>query len=68
MLSEPRIEPVFNCPICMGPLAEEISTRCGHIFCKNSIKAAIYAHGKYPTCKKKITVKELIRVFLPSAS
>ncbi|KAI9084968.1 hypothetical protein K1719_032960 [Acacia pycnantha] len=24
---EPPKEPVFNCPICMGPLVEEISTR-----------------------------------------
>ncbi|XP_047157107.1 E3 ubiquitin-protein ligase RNF4-like isoform X1 [Vigna umbellata] len=68
VLPEPRIEPVFNCPICMGPLAEEMSTRCGHIFCKNCIKAAISAQGKCPTCRKKITVKELIRVFLPSTS
>jgi len=29
---EPPKEPVFNCPICMGPLVEEMSTRCGHIF------------------------------------
>ncbi|KAK7264150.1 hypothetical protein RJT34_31754 [Clitoria ternatea] len=61
-------EPVFSCPICMGPLVEEMSTRCGHIFCKNCIKAAITAQGKCPTCRKKITVKELIRVFLPSSS
>ncbi|KAK7312232.1 hypothetical protein VNO77_35952 [Canavalia gladiata] len=65
---EPPKESVFSCPICMGPLVEEMSTRCGHIFCKNCIKAAISAQGKCPTCRKKITVKELIRVFLPSAS
>ncbi|TKY67708.1 E3 ubiquitin-protein ligase RNF4 [Spatholobus suberectus] len=65
---EPPKDPVFNCPICMGPLVEEMSTRCGHIFCKNCIKAAISAQGKCPTCRKKITVKELIRVFLPSTS
>ncbi|RDX82186.1 E3 ubiquitin-protein ligase TRIM21, partial [Mucuna pruriens] len=58
---EPPKEPVFNCPICMGPLVEEMSTRCGHIFCKDCIKAAISAQGKCPTCRKKITVKELIR-------
>ncbi|XP_027355052.1 E3 ubiquitin-protein ligase RNF4-like [Abrus precatorius] len=65
---EPPKQPVFNCPICMGPLVEEMSTRCGHIFCKNCIKAAISVQGKCPTCRKKVTVKELIRVFLPSAS
>ncbi|KAE8708486.1 TATA-binding protein-associated factor 2N-like isoform X1 [Hibiscus syriacus] len=61
-------EPTFNCPICMGSLKEEMSTRCGHIFCKACIKAAIAERGKCPTCRKKVTVKELIRVFLPSAS
>ncbi|KAI9110223.1 hypothetical protein K1719_018665 [Acacia pycnantha] len=66
--SEPPEEPVFNCPICMDPLVEEMSTRCGHIFCKSCIKAAINAQGKCPTCRKKAKVKELIRVFLPSAS
>ncbi|XP_020215115.1 E3 ubiquitin-protein ligase RNF4 [Cajanus cajan] len=65
---EPPKEPVFNCPICIGPLVEETSTRCGHIFCKNCIKSAISAQGKCPTCRKKIVVKELIRVFLPSTS
>ncbi|KAK4267602.1 hypothetical protein QN277_024358 [Acacia crassicarpa] len=65
---EPPEEPVFNCPICMEPLVEEMSTRCGHIFCKRCIKAAINAQGKCPTCRKKVNVKELIRVFLPSAS
>ncbi|KAA3459007.1 E3 ubiquitin-protein ligase RNF4-like [Gossypium australe] len=61
-------EPTFNCPICMGSLNEEMSTRCGHIFCKACINAAIAAQGKCPTCRKRVTVKELIRVFLPSAS
>ncbi|WJX45115.1 hypothetical protein P8452_32020 [Trifolium repens] len=65
-LPEPPKEPVFSCPICMGPLVEEMSTRCGHIFCKACIKAAISAQAKCPTCRKKITVKELIRVFLPT--
>ncbi|XWS36586.1 hypothetical protein CRYUN_Cryun20dG0097400 [Craigia yunnanensis] len=64
----PPKEPSFNCPICMGSLTEEMSTRCGHIFCKACIKAAIASQAKCPTCRKRVTVKELIRVFLPSAS
>ncbi|KAI4356367.1 hypothetical protein L6164_000396 [Bauhinia variegata] len=68
MEPEPPKEPVFNCPICMGPLVEEMSTRCGHIFCKNCIKAAICVQNKCPTCRKKVTVKQLIRVFLPSTT
>ncbi|KAK8654122.1 hypothetical protein V6N13_128097 [Hibiscus sabdariffa] len=64
----PPKEPTFNCPICMGSLTEEMSTRCGHIFCKACIKAAIAVQGKCPTCRKRVTLKTLIRVFLPSAS
>ncbi|CAL0334213.1 unnamed protein product [Lupinus luteus] len=52
-LPEPPKEPVFNCPICIGPLVEEVSTNCGHIFCKACIKAAISAQSKCPTCRKK---------------
>ncbi|KAH9728758.1 RING-type domain-containing protein [Citrus sinensis] len=33
----PPKEPTFTCPICMGPLVEEMSTKCGHIFCKACI-------------------------------
>ncbi|KAK7273690.1 hypothetical protein RIF29_14749 [Crotalaria pallida] len=65
---EPPKDPVFNCPICMEPLIEPMSTKCGHIFCKNCIRSAISAQAKCPTCRKKITVRELIRVFLPSTS
>ncbi|XP_062078017.1 uncharacterized protein LOC133782681 [Humulus lupulus] len=64
----PPKEPTFSCPICMGQLVEEMSTKCGHIFCKSCIKAAITAQGKCPTCRKRVTSKELIRVFLPAAS
>ncbi|KAK7404370.1 hypothetical protein VNO78_05215 [Psophocarpus tetragonolobus] len=65
---EPAKEPVFNCPICMGPLVHEMSTRCGHIFCKDCIRAAISAQGKCPTCRKRVIAKDLIRVFLPATS
>ncbi|XP_027361901.1 E3 ubiquitin-protein ligase RNF4-like [Abrus precatorius] len=65
---EPPKEPVFNCPICMGPLVEEMSTKCGHIFCKGCIKTAVTAQGKCPTCRKKVYPRDLIRVFLPATS
>ncbi|XP_022967334.1 E3 ubiquitin-protein ligase RNF4-like [Cucurbita maxima] len=64
----PPKEPNFSCPICMGPLVEETSTRCGHIFCKACIKTAIAVQSKCPTCRKRVTAKELIRVFLPGTS
>jgi len=67
-LPSPPKEPTFSCPICMGPLVEEMSTRCGHIFCKTCIKTAISTQSKCPTCRKNVTVRELIRIFLPSTS
>ncbi|KAH6759706.1 hypothetical protein C2S52_009896 [Perilla frutescens var. hirtella] len=62
----PPKEPTFSCPVCMGPLVEEMTTKCGHIFCKGCIKAAISAQGKCPTCRRKTTVKDIIRVYLPA--
>ncbi|CAA7058893.1 unnamed protein product [Microthlaspi erraticum] len=62
----PPEEPKFTCPICMCPFTEEMSTKCGHIFCKGCIKMAISRQAKCPTCRKKVTAKELIRVFLPT--
>ncbi|KAL3517821.1 hypothetical protein ACH5RR_020410 [Cinchona calisaya] len=64
----PPKEPTFNCPVCMGPLVEETSTKCGHIFCKACIKTAIAAQNKCPTCRRRVTVKDIIRVYLPAAS
>ena len=37
-----------------------------HIFWKGCIKMAISRQNKCSTCRKKVTAKELIRVFLPS--
>ncbi|KAJ8557708.1 hypothetical protein K7X08_004474 [Anisodus acutangulus] len=39
------VEATFSCPVCMGTLVEEMSTKCGHIFCKACIKASIAAQG-----------------------
>lgn len=61
----PPKEPIFNCPVCMGPFLEETSTKCGHIFCKQCIKTAIGVQPKCPTCRKKTTARDLIRVYLP---
>ncbi|KAI3450842.1 hypothetical protein Pfo_007507 [Paulownia fortunei] len=62
----PPKEPTFSCPVCMGPLVEEMSTKCGHIFCKACIKAAIAAQSKCPTCRRKTTVKDIFRIYLPA--
>uniref|UniRef100_A0A1J3DKP7 Putative SWI/SNF-related matrix-associated actin-dependent regulator of chromatin subfamily A member 3-like 1 n=1 Tax=Noccaea caerulescens TaxID=107243 RepID=A0A1J3DKP7_NOCCA len=59
-------EPKFNCPICMCPLTEEMTTKCGHIFCNKCIRNAISIQPKCPACRKKVTPKDLIRIFLPT--
>ncbi|KAK9282557.1 hypothetical protein L1049_005478 [Liquidambar formosana] len=64
----PPKEPIFSCPICMGPLVEEMTTKCGHIFCKTCIKTAIASQTKCPTCRKRVTMKDIIRVYLPTTS
>ncbi|KAG2318193.1 hypothetical protein Bca4012_040325 [Brassica carinata] len=62
----PVEEPKFNCPVCLCPFTEEMATKCGHIFCKSCIKDAISRQAKCPTCRKEVTAKDLIRVFLPT--
>ncbi|RHN78260.1 putative aminoacyltransferase, E1 ubiquitin-activating enzyme [Medicago truncatula] len=57
----------LKCPLCMGPFMEEMTTRCGHIFCKICIKVTLKARRICPTCGKKATPRGLIRVFLPSS-
>ncbi|XP_006645237.1 uncharacterized protein LOC102704572 [Oryza brachyantha] len=60
-------EPKFNCPVCMNELVEATSTICGHIFCKLCIKASIQAQKKCPTCRRKLTMNNFHRVYLPLA-
>ncbi|KAK8949485.1 hypothetical protein KSP39_PZI005418 [Platanthera zijinensis] len=61
-------EPVFSCPICMNPLADACSTICGHVFCQACIKQALQAQKKCPTCRRKLTINNFHRVFLPITS
>ncbi|XP_078167019.1 uncharacterized protein LOC144561798 isoform X2 [Carex rostrata] len=62
----PPKEPTFSCPVCMNALVEPSSTICGHIFCKECIKASIQAQKKCPTCRKQLNMKNFHRVYLPS--
>ncbi|PWA94654.1 zinc finger, RING/FYVE/PHD-type [Artemisia annua] len=62
----PVPEPVFNCPICLGPFVDSVTTKCGHIFCKTCIEASIKAKPSCPTCRRKLTMKNFFRVYLPT--
>ncbi|XP_072965186.1 uncharacterized protein [Typha angustifolia] len=59
-------EPTFTCPVCMNTLVEASSTICGHIFCQSCIKASIQAQKKCPTCRRKLTMNNFHRVYLPT--
>ncbi|KAI3996816.1 hypothetical protein MKX01_041116 [Papaver californicum] len=62
----PPKEPAFSCPVCMSSLVVATSTKCGHIFCKQCIKSALSAQSKCPTCRKKLSMKDTIRIYLPA--
>ncbi|KAL6214337.1 hypothetical protein ACLB2K_013771 [Fragaria x ananassa] len=62
----PPKEPIFTCPICMAPLVEEMSTKCGHIFWYSSLlppesanHACMIDHG-YVKCLGDGGPKELL--------
>lgn len=59
-------EPKFSCPVCMNELVDPSSTICGHIFCQKCIKLSIQTQKKCPTCRKKLTVNNYHRVYLPT--
>lgn len=62
----PLPEQAFTCPICLGPFVDEVSTKCGHIFCKACIQASIKTKASCPTCRRKVTMKNFFRVYLPT--
>ncbi|CAA6664072.1 unnamed protein product [Spirodela intermedia] len=57
---------VLKCAICWGPMAEETTTTCGHVFCKQCIGAAIRVQKRCPTCRKSLTMRNIHRIYLPT--
>ncbi|XP_039123899.1 uncharacterized protein LOC120260481 isoform X1 [Dioscorea cayenensis subsp. rotundata] len=58
----------LKCVICMEAMKEETSTMCGHIFCRVCITNAIRAQKKCPTCREKLTISSIHRIYLPGAT
>lgn len=58
----------LTCAICMDSMKEETSTICGHIFCRNCIVSAIQFQKKCPTCRRKLSMNNIHRIFLPGRS
>lgn len=55
----------FTCGICLDTMKEESSTKCGHVFCKSCIVDAIRLQGKCPTCRTRMSVRSIRRIFFP---
>lgn len=61
-------EPKLTCAICMSAMKEETSTVCGHIFCKKCITSAIKSQKKCPTCRTRLTLHKIHRIYLFSST
>jgi late competence protein required for DNA uptake (superfamily II DNA/RNA helicase) len=63
-VQEKEEERKLRCVICMDTMKDETSTTCGHIFCESCIQGAIKAQKKCPTCRKKLTMKNIHRIYI----
>lgn len=63
-VQEKEEERKLRCVICMDTMKDETSTTCGHIFCQSCIQGAIKAQKKCPTCRKKLTMKNIHRIYI----
>jgi hypothetical protein len=54
------------CAICLDSMKMESSTVCGHIFCQSCIRGAISAQKKCPTCRRKLAMKDVHRIYIQS--
>ncbi|XP_059152510.1 E3 ubiquitin-protein ligase RNF4-like [Physella acuta] len=59
------------CPICLDDVKQVqrrgqqvMSTTCGHIFCEACIKAAINSQHCCPTCRKKLTLRNVHALYI----
>lgn len=65
-IDESQKEELYKCPICMDSVSkrEPVSTKCGHVFCRECIETAIRATHKCPICNKKLTARQFFRIYL----
>uniref|UniRef100_A0A6P4FLR5 E3 ubiquitin-protein ligase RNF4 isoform X1 n=1 Tax=Drosophila rhopaloa TaxID=1041015 RepID=A0A6P4FLR5_DRORH len=59
-------EDSYKCPVCMDSVTkrEPVSTKCGHVFCRECIQTAISSTQKCPLCNKKLTTHQYSRIYL----
>lgn len=53
-----------KCTVCLGEMEKMSSTTCGHVFCWDCIRRAVATQQKCPTCRKKLTAKQIHRIYL----
>ncbi|KAH8373255.1 hypothetical protein KR009_008874 [Drosophila setifemur] len=65
-LEQSQREDSYKCPVCLEAvrLREPVSTKCGHVFCRECIISAISSTHKCPMCKKKLTARQFFRIYL----
>ncbi|XP_068745190.1 uncharacterized protein [Montipora capricornis] len=59
------------CPVCLDDdqtlkkrKRQLTSTTCGHVFCDRCIRSAVQLQNKCPTCRKKLSLRQLHPIFL----
>mmetsp|Transcript_39339 Transcript_39339/g.47672 ORF Transcript_39339/g.47672 Transcript_39339/m.47672 type:complete len:242 (-) Transcript_39339:11-736(-) len=58
--------PVLTCVICLDNIEQPWSTPCGHVFCKTCITDSVKRLRKCPTCRAKVSVSQMHRLYLPT--
>lgn len=55
---------VLRCSICLDSVSHPTSTICGHLFCEACIRLAVRQTGLCPTCRRKLSIRQVHRVYL----
>lgn len=58
-----KLKKHLKCPICQDVLQEPTTTKCGHMFCAPCIRVALSMKKQCPSCRTKLTQRQLVRVY-----
>lgn len=65
----PKGEMAFDCSICMSNEHDVIvATECGHVFHKECVTPWIQQAGTCPSCRVRVTIVSLRKIFIPASS